>query len=283
MIGAGTMRLTLLEAVEYEQLDLVRSLVENKADVNSNRCINGKRHPLPLTQAVQGWSAHVVRLLLRFKADPELCTDAEEPEDAALISAISARHTTYTTLSIVNAFTTLSIVNALLEAKADVDLPTESRDTALTTAVKQTEVKPEVISVLLKAKADVDFANKDAETALMIAAQNGGIEAARLLLEANADVHFVGKYGATPLMRAAYGRSKGHPEVVSLLLSHKADPDARDEEGLTALEIAHNERNDLNNMTCFEGFREDNDAGKQNNKEVIAILTSAASAPHAGR
>lgn len=80
---------------------------------------------------------------------------------------------------------------------------------------------------------------KESYTPLGEACRRGNLECARLLLEAKASVNGnssmscpdTGSY--TPLMLAAQSS-----EMVKLLLSHKADPNARDRNGRTALDCA---------------------------------------------
>ncbi|MEJ1963642.1 MAG: ankyrin repeat domain-containing protein [Gammaproteobacteria bacterium] len=83
----------------------------------------------------------------------------------------------------------------------------------------------ELIGLLLKAGADPESPNADGETALHLVARSGNVDAAKLLLKAGAKVEARERFGEqTPLMWAAARR---HPEMVELLLSKRADVNAR--------------------------------------------------------
>jgi ankyrin repeat protein len=65
------------------------------------------------------------------------------------------------------------------------------------------------------------------------AALNGRKEIAELLLANKADVNAKNKYGATALLLAA--STKGHKEIVEVLLAHGADANVKDKDGATPL------------------------------------------------
>ena len=72
---------------------------------------------------------------------------------------------------------------------------------------------------------------------LLIAARFGGLETVATLVEAKADVNATDETGLTALMGAAY---MGHAHVVSYLIQNGATVDQKDEEGYTALTFAAN-------------------------------------------
>src|ERR1035438_1825728 len=69
------------------------------------------------------------------------------------------------------------------------------------------------------------------------AAQNGDMEKVKALLKGNPDLVFSknDNYGCTPLHLAVFS---GHKEVVELLLTNKADVNAKSTNGLTPLHVA---------------------------------------------
>jgi ankyrin repeat protein len=93
----------------------------------------------------------------------------------------------------------------------------------------------ETIPVLIEAKADLKARDLKEQTALMGAANSGHYEAARLLLDAGAEVDALGELNATPLMYAA---QHGFDDVVALLAERGADLNKKATPGLTALDLA---------------------------------------------
>jgi ankyrin repeat protein len=96
---------------------------------------------------------------------------------------------------------------------------------------------------LVKAGVDLDAVDPDGATALVIAVINANYEFAALLIDAGADPNVVDNeagmgplYAAVDMHRLAVGHGRPNPrlagtmdadEVVTLLLAHKADPNAR--------------------------------------------------------
>ncbi len=95
--------------------------------------------------------------------------------------------------------------------------------TPLAEAVKVANT--ELVAVLLKGGANVEGANADGETALLIAARNGSVPIAQELLRHGANVNAQEQWrGQTALMWAA---AENHPEMVALLVGHRAKVDVR--------------------------------------------------------
>jgi ankyrin repeat protein len=85
---------------------------------------------------------------------------------------------------------------------------------------------------LIKRGADV---NKTGWTALHYAASSGQLAIISLLIEHSAYIDAESPNGTTPLMMAAM---YGSPEAVKLLLQEGADPQLKNQQGLTALQFA---------------------------------------------
>ncbi|HJT89576.1 MAG TPA: ankyrin repeat domain-containing protein [Bryobacteraceae bacterium] len=100
----------------------------------------------------------------------------------------------------------------------------------------------DVMRALLDLGAPVDAPAANGMTPLGQSVLGNRVEAARLLIARGADVNHVDKLGMTPLLYAAsidFGDSK----MVDLLLQSGARPDARNREGLTALDLAREYQN----------------------------------------
>ncbi len=113
----------------------------------------------------------------------------------------------------------LKVVQALLQAQANPDLPNSDDFTPLHIATIQQ--RGDIAQALLSAKANPNAKNKWGLTPLHLAAQRGNIEIVRLLLQANADVTLKDKKGKTALEWATYAQ---HPLIISLILQATPPP-----------------------------------------------------------
>jgi ankyrin repeat protein len=121
--------------------------------------------------------------------------------------------------------------------KADPALATAADDmgfTALHTAVG--EDNPEVLQLLIKAGADVSATNDYEMTPLHIAQFASAVQT---LVANGAEVNARARGGMTPLLvQAAEGYDTGSLESMEALLKAGADPNARDDDGETAIDYA---------------------------------------------
>ena len=114
-------------------------------------------------------------------------------------------------------------VRRLLRAGADVSVANNYGATAMSLAAEVANT--DIIKLLLEVGADVESPNPDGQTALLAVSRTGKVDAARLLLDHGATVDAREKFGGqTPLMWASARR---HPEMMQLLISKRADVDAR--------------------------------------------------------
>lgn len=90
---------------------------------------------------------------------------------------------------------------------------------------------------LLEGGANVDAADAGGRTPLHFAAQEYRLEEAKLLCAAGATVDARDGFGNTPLWRATF-ESRGRGDLIDLLLSNGADPDAANESGVTPRQLA---------------------------------------------
>ena len=115
------------------------------------------------------------------------------------------------------------LVQALLKAGAKANVTNRYGSSPLSEAVKLGDV--DLVRMLLDARADPNSPNQDSQTALMLASNLGSLKIAELLVGRGANVNTVESFrGQTALMWAAAGN---HPEVVDLLLAHRADVKVR--------------------------------------------------------
>lgn len=95
----------------------------------------------------------------------------------------------------------------------------------------------EDVRTCIASGADVNEPNRVGYTPLGIAATRGDVEVARALLEAGAAVDSADKTGTTALV-AAVLNSKGHGEMITLLLNHGADPAKPNSRGQSPIQLA---------------------------------------------
>lgn len=132
---------------------------------------------------------------------------------------------------------------AAVETRNEAFTPPGGRviDTALVMAIK--EGKTNAVAALLQHKADPNQkVNDNGETAIWLAVTEGNIAAAELLLKHGASASGKRNDGVTPLMFAAsigggWGlrRKPEHDKLVSILCDAKADLNAQDNDGYSAL------------------------------------------------
>ena len=123
---------------------------------------------------------------------------------------------------------------ALLEAGAEVDARNANEGTALMYAVSAGDTA--MVQLLLATGANPNARARIGWTPMLVAAAKGRHTVVPILLEAGADPAETDAYGWTPLMRAV---SSGYLRAVdAILASGRADLQAREESGATALHIA---------------------------------------------
>jgi len=128
----------------------------------------------------------------------------------------------------------LATARVLLANKADPNAQeTRGGQTALMWAVSQRQSA--MVEELLRGGAKVDVAAKSGFTPLMFAAQKNDVDSARILLRAGANPNLAQPGTAfTPLIIAS---AMVHTQFVDLMLDNKADPNAVDWRGYTALSL----------------------------------------------
>ena len=218
----------LSNAINANDQDRIKWLVTEKgADVNKQ----DSQGYTPLTNAARQRQDQTAKLLIDLKADPNL---ADGNDMTPLVTAVMRD--------------SVPTIKVLLDAGAKVEEPGPQGFRPLALAIG--ESKYESAKALMDAGADVNVASgSEALTPLMIAsAQSAPAEGARFLpgstrpidiakslIDRNADVNAKSSNGMTALMIAA---AHNNPPMIGLLMEFGADPDAKNNQGQTASEVA---------------------------------------------
>jgi len=208
----------LIQAVKSNDIELVRLLIENGADVTVDY-VGDSNHSL-LHASEWGFSA-IVQMLVTAGAN---VNDGGINKTSPLILAAQHRH--------------VKCVQILVEAGADLNAKDPNDSTALMIAAERG--CEECVQILVEAGADLNAKDTDEFTALMIAVQQGYKNCASILVEAGADLHAKDSYGWTAL---ALATEDGELEMVSSFL-----PKANDSDKRTSLFLAAG----CEEVQCFE-------------------------------
>ncbi len=258
----------LFLAAKVGNVDAIRKLVSNGADINA------KRQSLNVEGAT---SLHLAAQYGQIKAIQEL---------VKLGARINAKdnHGSTPLMYAVSKCSREVVVRTLLDLGADINFQDRYGKTALDLAAfngdtrlvqmllacganpnqkrAEKESSPvanaahsgnvEVLKILLAGKAAVSTPSYGGLVALSLAALDGNVQFVRLLLEAGADPNLQDRDKYTPLMCAVRGKNL---KILLMLLEAGADINIENDEGETALDIA----------------------GDVGNKEIIELLIKAGS------
>ena len=192
----------LLVATANDHVDVVRVLLEAKADADKGRDTGVS----PVYTAAAYYSADAMALLLAAKANPNNpATDGTTPLYCAAARPGQGE-----------------IIRQLIEARCDIDLTVGMELNCTAPFVAAHEGHTDALQLLLAAKCEVNKPNlADRATALFVAAQNGHLQVVRDLLAAGADVDQARTSdGGTPVFIAAW---KGDADMVRELVLARCD------------------------------------------------------------
>ncbi len=203
----------LIDAVKRGDVNAVRTLLMQKADVNAPDADGST----PLHWAVQRDSIAIADALIAAGAKVDARTRYN-----------------ITPLSIACTTGDAKLVARLLKAGADANEVSEEGQTAL--MVASLTGKTDAVKLLVETGANVNAVEPyKGQTALMWAASEGNTAAAELLLVHGADVKSKSKAGFTPLLFAI---RNDHRDTAELLLDHAADVNDVAPDGTSALNMA---------------------------------------------
>lgn len=214
-VAAGEIEDKLREAAKLGQVDVVRALLAQGADVNAKDTHGGSA----LEAAAFAGNADIALVLLERGA--EVNSKDKYGNTALMCAAFNSK---------------TDVVRLLLKRGADIHAKANNGDTALLMAAKF-EGREDVVRVLLDGGADVSAKDEAGFTALLAAAYAGKPDVVRLLLDRGAKVNAeCDNNGYTALMWAAL---KGKADTVKVLLDKGADINSVNADGDTALSLAN--------------------------------------------
>ena len=205
----------LYYSCRYGHVDIVRTLVKNKVNVNTKT----DSGDTPLTLAARNKHDNVVHTLL---SDSQCLVDAKGQDG-------------YTALHYSCRYGHVDIVRTLVMHKANVNAKTNSGDTPLTLAARNKH--DNVVHALLSdSQCLVDAKGQDGYTALQYSCRYGHVDIVKALVKHKANVNSRTDRGDTPLTLAT--RNK-HDNVLHALLSDsQCLVDAKGQDGYTALQYS---------------------------------------------
>jgi ankyrin repeat protein len=212
-LAAPVLSVQLTDAVKNGDVNAVKTLIANKADVNAASADTST----PLHWAAHSGNLEIADLLLKAGANVNAETRYK-----------------ITPLSLAAENGDPAMIEKLIAAGADANSTSEEGETALMTASLNGRV--DAVKMLLKHGAKINTAEPyKGQTALMWAAGKGNASAEAMLIEFGADVHVKSKAGYTALLLAVLNN---RTDAVKTLLDHGASVEDKAPDGTTALNMA---------------------------------------------
>ena len=208
-------------------------LIDKGLDINASDKVNFTI----LMFAIGKENIEMVKLLIENGADVNalLNIDTKNLIEKGLAVNTSTKDGLTTLMFAIMEKKNIEIIKLLLEHEVDVNVFVNNGETALMLAIYNENIK--LTKLLLEYGADINISVKSGETALMLAIYNENIKLTKLLLEYGADVNASTKDGDTALMVASINNN--NIEIVKLLIDNGAKIDAENEEGLNVIHLAN--------------------------------------------
>jgi ankyrin repeat protein len=166
----------LIDAVKALNLDLVKQLIDQGVQINSNDSLGRT----PLSYAVQYQDILIIQLLLTSGANPNLADeDTNEIRESSPLMMIVNLYVEQNRSEKIKELT-----QTLIQGGANINQRYKAGKTVLMKAVSKRDY--EMIEILIKLGADLDVKDNDGNTALMIARYEGGAKSYNILKKAGA-------------------------------------------------------------------------------------------------
>lgn len=126
------------------------------------------------------------------------------------------------------------IINLFIDAEINLNSTDDEQTPLLNIAVRNENI--DLVKTFLKKGVDINAVSKDrGYTAVMDAVWLGNIDIAKLLIKENAELNTINKEGQTNLILAV---GADEYDICKLLISNGADPDIKDQMGMSAYKYA---------------------------------------------
>ena len=226
---SGDLSPALCNAAENGDLEEVKRLIADRADVNSTN----QDGCTALILASKKFHEDIVKYLSQI---PGIDANKKNKHGwTALLKVLSFidlyKNPMYLTQQQQIEVRTRIIRDLLAIPEMSVNQGTQHGDTALHIATYHSEL--ESMKLLIEHQADVNQAKKDGSTPLHVAVSCWSTDPMRILIEHGANVNQSTNDGSTPLHVAV-----SHKRSMPLLIEHQADVNKQDQKGLTALHLA---------------------------------------------
>ncbi|WP_342255471.1 ankyrin repeat domain-containing protein [Spiroplasma endosymbiont of Poecilobothrus nobilitatus] len=213
-------------AIETENIEIIKLLIDNGADVN----LRDKNDLTPLHFAIETENIEIIKLLIDNGADPNFldCNNSFiSPLHYAIIKNKKEMiKVLLKSKKIKNNINNKSYLNIGCLHWASLNLKNINN--------------LEITKLLIDNGADVNLQDENGTTPIYYAISTDNIEIVKLLIDNGADVKNINKNGLTPLYYAIILDKK---EMVQFLINNGADVNLRDKNGLTPLHFAIDENN----------------------------------------
>ena len=209
---------------------MFKILVENGFDLESRiKADRSDYDYTPLMIAALRNDYDMVKFLVEKGADVNAKTHSEHSSvETPLLLSLDNKHPDYRYYYYKNENS--SAAEFLINNGADINVTNEDGETPLMYASKLHNIK--VVELLIQKNADINAFNNYGNTALIYGINN--LETVKLLVENGADVNFY-KGGSTALISACEYSHERNIDVIKYLVSKKANINAQDNKGDTAL------------------------------------------------
>ena len=219
MLWAGDLH----DAVRNKDIASVESILAGGADVDETDYVLGT----PLHIAVLDGSEEIAKSLIHHGADVDAAGELQNNRPLHLAAE----------------FGRASMLDLLLDNGATIDARNDIQRTPLMLAVVVGNA--EAARLLLDRGADIEAReSRQGDTPLILASFYGHLEIVKLLVENGADIHATDREGRASFRKAAMPPSYtrvGGPALLEYLKSKGADPNAREDSGLSVLEWAEDQ------------------------------------------